>query len=177
LTRGRVQAVGVPELHTSTVRSRTDKNGLRPGRHCAYPLQAHVVFVTNYRHHVSGDRHVKRMEEVIREVCDDFEVQLVEFDGENNHVHRLVDFPPTLALSRLVNSVKGVSSRRLRQEFPDPAPALLARNGCGPGRTSPDRSAALRCLSCGSTSSSRTVPSRARLGPWRASPRGPSPPP
>ena len=48
LTRGRVQAVGVPELHTSTVRSRTDKNGLRPGRHCAFLLQAHVVFVTKY---------------------------------------------------------------------------------------------------------------------------------
>jgi putative transposase len=44
---------------------------------------------------------------------------LVEFNGETEHVHLLVDFPPTVALSRLVNSLKGVSSRRLRQEFPD----------------------------------------------------------
>ena len=59
------------------------------------------------------------MEQIIRAVCDDFDVELVEVNGEANHVHLLVDFPPTLALSRLVNSLKGVSSRRLRQEFPD----------------------------------------------------------
>ncbi|HEY2670583.1 MAG TPA: IS200/IS605 family transposase, partial [Rugosimonospora sp.] len=43
----------------------------------------------------------------------------VEFNGENNHVHPLVNFPPKVAVARLVNSLKGVSSRRLRQEFPD----------------------------------------------------------
>ncbi len=52
-------------------------------------------------------------------VCADFEVELVEFNGESNHVHLLVNFPPKVALSKLVNSLKGVSSRRLRQEFPE----------------------------------------------------------
>lgn len=52
-------------------------------------------------------------------VCADFEVELIEFNDETNHVHLLVNFPPKVALSRLVNSLKGVSSRRLRQEFPD----------------------------------------------------------
>jgi putative transposase len=52
-------------------------------------------------------------------VCADFETELVEFNGENNHVHLLVDFPPKVALAKLVNSLKGVSSRRMRQEFPD----------------------------------------------------------
>lgn len=49
----------------------------------------------------------------------DFEAELVEFNGEANHVHLLVNFPSKAAVSRLVNSLKGVSSRRLRQEFPD----------------------------------------------------------
>ena len=40
-------------------------------------------------------------------------------NGEANHLHPLVNLPPKVALSRLVNSLKGVSSRRLRQEFPD----------------------------------------------------------
>ncbi|MBM0239584.1 IS200/IS605 family transposase, partial [Micromonospora sp. ATA32] len=44
---------------------------------------------------------------------------LVEFNGENDHVHLLVNFPPKVAPSKLVNSLKGVSSRRMRQEFPD----------------------------------------------------------
>ncbi len=55
----------------------------------------------------------------MRDVCADFEVQLEESNGESNHVRLLVNFPPEVALSRLVNSLKGVSSRRMRQEFPD----------------------------------------------------------
>jgi putative transposase len=49
----------------------------------------------------------------------DFECELAEFNGEGDHVHLLVNFPPKVALSRLVNSLKGASSRRMRQEFPD----------------------------------------------------------
>lgn len=55
----------------------------------------------------------------MRSVRADFETELVEFNGENNHVHLLVNFPPKVALAKLVNSLKGVSSRRMRQEFPD----------------------------------------------------------
>ena len=55
----------------------------------------------------------------MRAVCADFECELAEFNGENNHVHLLVNFPPKVALSKLVNSLKGVSSQQLRQEFPD----------------------------------------------------------
>lgn len=55
----------------------------------------------------------------MRDVCADFGAELREFNCEANHVHLLVNFPPTIAISRLVNSLKGVSSRRLRQEIPD----------------------------------------------------------
>jgi putative transposase len=48
------------------------------------------------------------------------ETELQEFNGESSHVHLLVSFPPKVALSKLANSLKGVSSRRMRQEFPDP---------------------------------------------------------
>jgi putative transposase len=82
-------------------------------------MHVHLVFVTKLRHKVFADRHLARMEEIMRDVCADFEAEPVEFNGENNHVHLLVDFPPKVAVARLVNSLKGVSSRRLRQEFPD----------------------------------------------------------
>jgi len=52
-------------------------------------------------------------------VCADFGAELREFNGEADHVHLLVNYPPTVAVSRLVNSLKGVSSRRMRQEFPE----------------------------------------------------------
>ena len=43
----------------------------------------------------------------------------VEFNGETDHIHLLVHYPPKIALSRLVGSLKGVSARLLRKEFPD----------------------------------------------------------
>jgi putative transposase len=92
---------------------------VRTGRHCVSALHAHLVFVTKYRHPVFAGRHLERLEEVMRDVCTDFETELAEFNGAANHVHLLVNFPPKVALSRLVNSLKGVSSRRMRQEFPD----------------------------------------------------------
>lgn len=99
-----------------------DMADVRTGRHCVFSLHAHLVFVTKYRHRVFNNAHLERMEEIIRSVCEDFEAELVEFNGESNHVHLLVTFPPKVALARLVNSLKGVSSRRLRQEFPDLVP-------------------------------------------------------
>jgi putative transposase len=97
----------------------TEYSNIRTGRHCVFILHVHLVFVTKYRHQVFGSRHLERMEEIMRDVCADFGAELREFNGEAEHVHLLVNFPPTVAISRLVNSLKGVSSRRLRQEFPD----------------------------------------------------------
>ncbi|HCQ1124569.1 TPA: IS200/IS605 family transposase, partial [Escherichia coli] len=52
-------------------------------------------------------------------VCADFEAELVEMDGEPDHVHLLINYPPKLAISSLVNSLKGVSGRLLRRDRPD----------------------------------------------------------
>jgi putative transposase len=92
---------------------------VRPGRHGVFALHAHLVFVTKYRHPVFTTIHLDRMAAIMGAVCEDFGCELVEFNGETEQVHLLVNFPPTVARSRLVNSLKGVSSRRLRQEFPD----------------------------------------------------------
>lgn len=53
---------------------------------------------------------------VFSSVCRDFEAELIEFDGEDNHVHLLVNYPPKVAISNLVNSLKGVSSRLIRKK-------------------------------------------------------------
>jgi putative transposase len=95
-----------------------DYADLRAGRHCVFVLHAHLVFLTKYRRKVFTDAHLTRLEEIMRAVCADFEVELTEFNGEDNHIHLLVNFPPKVALSPLVNSLKDVSSRRIRQEFP-----------------------------------------------------------
>ena len=53
----------------------------------------------------------------MRKVCGDFGADLREFNGEDDHVHLLVEYPPKVSVSALVNSLKGVSARRLRSEF------------------------------------------------------------
>ena len=83
-----------------------------------YDCHVHLVFVTKYRRGALNDRLLTRCEQVMSDVCDDFGCSLEEFNGEDDHVHLMVRFPPTVTLSHLVNSLKGVSARRLRQEFP-----------------------------------------------------------
>ncbi|MFE7393239.1 IS200/IS605 family transposase [Streptomyces sp. NPDC057582] len=90
---------------------------IRTDRHVAYHLHAHLVFAMKCRRDVFDDDMLKRCEEIMREVCAGFETDLREFNGEADHVHLLVHCPPKIALSRLINSLKGVSSRYLRAEY------------------------------------------------------------
>jgi putative transposase len=94
-------------------------NEIRAGRHCVSNLHVHLVFVTKYRRHVFTKKILGRMQEIFAEVCHDFEATLTEFDGEDDHVHLLVMYPPKVSISKLVNSLKGVSSRLLRKDFPE----------------------------------------------------------
>lgn len=82
-------------------------------------MHVHLVFVTKYRRRVLTKAMFEDLRTIFSKVCDDFEAELVEFDGEDDHVHLLVNYPPKVAVSKLVNSLKGVSSRRLRQRHPD----------------------------------------------------------
>jgi putative transposase len=91
---------------------------IRKGRHVVYLLHAHLVFLTKRRGKVFGAAHLRRLEEIFRSVCTDFEVALKEFNGEPDHVHLLVNYPPKVCLCELVNSLKGVSSRLIKREFP-----------------------------------------------------------
>ncbi|WP_406215636.1 IS200/IS605 family transposase [Streptomyces decoyicus] len=93
------------------------QNDYRRGRHVVSAMHVHLVFVTKYRRWVFNDEMLTRCEEIMRKVCEDFEAELKEFNGERDHVHLLVHYPPKVAVSKLVNSLKGVSARRIRQEF------------------------------------------------------------
>jgi putative transposase len=66
---------------------------------------------------VLNDELLTRCEQIMRTVCDDLSADLAEFSGETDHVHLLVHYPPHLAISTLVNRLKGVSVRYLRDGF------------------------------------------------------------
>lgn len=92
---------------------------VRKGRHVVYQMHVHLVFVPKYRQHVFDAEALACLHNYFRIVCADFEADLIEFNGETDHVHLLVTYPPKVAVTMLVNSLKGVSSRRLRLERPD----------------------------------------------------------
>lgn len=94
----------------------TDFNEIRHGRHCVFNMHVHLVFVTKYRRGVFTKQILDDLKIIFEQVCLDFESELVEFDGEHDHVHLLVNYPPKVSVSKLVNSLKGVSSRMIRQK-------------------------------------------------------------
>jgi putative transposase len=77
----------------------------------------HLVFVTKYRRGVLTDEMLERLREVYRETMEQMQGELLEFGGENDHVHLLVSAHPKTAVSALVGKLKGKSSYILRQEF------------------------------------------------------------
>jgi putative transposase len=92
---------------------------IRHGRHCVSALHVHLVFVTKYRRKVFDGDALQRLKAIFEKVCRDLQAQLVEMNGQTEHVHLLIHYPPKHSVSGLVNNLKGVSSRLLRSERPD----------------------------------------------------------
>ncbi|MBE9168192.1 IS200/IS605 family transposase [Pleurocapsales cyanobacterium LEGE 06147] len=91
----------------------------RRGRHSITLLYAHLVFVTKDRRKILTDAHIEAMSEICQEVARRMSFRLLELNGEADHAHLLIEYPPKLSISQIVNSLKGVSSRMLRKEFPE----------------------------------------------------------
>jgi putative transposase len=80
-------------------------------------LKAHLVLTTKYRRKAFTLLMLKRLEDILVDLLEKWDCKLVEFNGEEDHVHLLFQYHPDLQLSKLVNNVKSVTSRKLRQEY------------------------------------------------------------
>jgi putative transposase len=92
---------------------------INKNRHSAFLLHVHIVFVTKYRRKILCDLHIERLRQIFAEVGNEFEASLEECNGEADHIHMLFSYTPKVQLTKLVNSLKAVSSRRMRNEFTD----------------------------------------------------------
>lgn len=97
----------------------TIETHIRRGRHCTFLMHVHLVFVAQYRRKIFDLNAIEKLRGYFASVCANFDVELIEMDGESDHVHLLINYPPKRAVSSLVNSLKGVSSRLLRRDRPD----------------------------------------------------------
>jgi putative transposase len=80
-------------------------------------LKAHLVLTTKYRRKLFTKEMLERMHEILEDLLTKWECKIVEFNGQENHIHLLFQYHPGIELSKFVNSVKTVTSRRLRSEF------------------------------------------------------------
>jgi putative transposase len=89
----------------------------RTGRSCVFKNFVHLIFVTKYRKHVFTIPMLNRLHAIVLETCQQMKVELLEFGGEDDHIHLMVCCPPKMAIANLVGKLKGKSSYLLRQEF------------------------------------------------------------
>lgn len=81
-------------------------------------INLHLVFVTKYRKKLFTKEILDLMKTVMGGVAKKMNFKILEIEGEKDHVHLLVEIPPKLSVSQMVNALKGVSSRMLRKSYP-----------------------------------------------------------
>jgi len=89
----------------------------RKTSHSVYDLKYHLVWITKYRKQVLRGEIGLRLKELIKQSCDQMEVYILSGHIASEHVHLLVSVPPQIAISDLVQRLKGRSSRKMMQEF------------------------------------------------------------
>ena len=89
----------------------------RTGRSCHFKLHCHLIFVTKCRRNVLTDEMLNRVEQLFKETCGQMDCELFEFNGEDDHVHMLISYPPKVPLASLVGKLKGKSSYFIRKEY------------------------------------------------------------
>ena len=90
-------------------------NEFKSNRHSIYNLKYHLVVITKYRHKCINKEILNELNEIFKNIIEGKNGTLIEFNGEPDHVHLLFEVPPQVELSKLVNTLKTVSSRLVRK--------------------------------------------------------------
>lgn len=89
-------------------------DGYLSRRHSVSKLVVHLIFTTKYRRKIFDGTMLQQIRESFQSAAEKLEIEILEMDGEADHVHVLVAYPPKLSISVLVNNLKSISSRRVR---------------------------------------------------------------
>jgi len=89
------------------------------GKHTVYYHRYHVVWITKYRFKILRGEMRERVREIIRQVCGELGVTIISGVLSSDHVHMFVSVPPKVAISDFMRCVKGRTSRKIQQEFPE----------------------------------------------------------
>ena len=92
---------------------------MRRSSHVQYDLQYHLVWTTKYRYKVLNGKISERARELIRQSCKSMDITIIKGAISKDHVHVLISCPPSISISKIVQQIKGKSSRVLLQEYKD----------------------------------------------------------
>jgi putative transposase len=95
------------------------KKKYKSNSHCKFLLKCHVIFVTKYRKKILVNKVNDDMKQILFDISNesDFKIEVMESE-DSNHVHLLVDYPPNISVSSIVNRLKSMSTSRIWQRFP-----------------------------------------------------------
>ena len=93
------------------------RNNYRSHWHCVYNLKYHLVLVTKYRRKCFTKDILNRLEVISKEQCEKWSIECLEFGGEADHIHLMLEMHPNIMPSKFINSLKTVTSRLIRKEF------------------------------------------------------------
>ncbi len=89
------------------------------GAHTTFHHRYHIVWVTKYRYKVLTPQMRLRIREITRQICEQMGVHIVKGVLSADHVHMFVEIPPKVSVSDFMRRVKGCTSRKIQQEFPE----------------------------------------------------------
>ena len=90
----------------------------RTGPHTKYKIEYHFVWITKYRYHVLTGETATRMRELIRQICESIDIEILRGVVSKDHVHLLISAPPNISPSEIMRRIKGRSSTKIFQDFP-----------------------------------------------------------
>jgi len=105
----------------------------RKSSHTTYDIKFHLVWITKYRKAVLTGEIAKRVRELIREICRTCDVEIIRGHVAKDHVHIFVSAPPHISVSKLMQSIKGKSSRKMMSEFRNLSKQFWGRHIWGRG--------------------------------------------
>ena len=105
------------------------QDNTRSGSHCRYSLQYHLVWIPKYRRSFLRGEIAERLKQILKEIARDYRIRIIAMEVMPDHVHMLVEAPPKYAPAKIVQLFKGISLRRLRQEFLDVIKKYIWKEG------------------------------------------------
>jgi putative transposase len=105
------------------------QDNTQSGSHCRFNLKYHLVWIPKYRRRILVDKLAAKLRQILFQIAKDYEFKIIAHEVMPDHVHVLVEAPTKYSPAQIAQYFKGISSKLLRQEFPDEIKCCIRKEG------------------------------------------------